>query len=205
MPLQGGDSKQGDLRIKRFMTMIDSMTEKELNSSDLKMLSQRSRVERISRGAGRRPEEFLELLGGLTLATVRSAQAGPELTLLGRMQKGRHLLCLIGRQAGLLAAPCHRCCSASAPAVALLPPGPCSAPCRCMPPAALLLCEAPACFVLAVSPSTPAGHPAAVQDLAAAALLQHSPQLLLSLPQLLSCPCISYASAFTQAMAALSQ
>ena len=67
MTLQGGDSKQGDLRIKRFMTMIDSMTEKELNSSDLKMLSQRSRVERISRGAGRRPEEFLELLGGLAL------------------------------------------------------------------------------------------------------------------------------------------
>lgn len=68
MTLQGGDSKQGDLRIKRFMTMIDSMTEKELNSSDLKMLSQRSRVERISRGAGRRPEEFLELLGGLSFA-----------------------------------------------------------------------------------------------------------------------------------------
>ena len=87
MTLQGGDSKQGDLRIKRFMTMIDSMTEKELNSSDLKMLSQRSRVERISRGAGRRPEEFLELLGGLTFANVRSTQAGPELTLLGHMRK----------------------------------------------------------------------------------------------------------------------
>ena len=110
MTLQGGDSKQGDLRIKRFMTMIDSMTEKELNSSDLKMLSQRSRVERISRGAGRRPEEFLELLGGLTFANVRPAQAGPELTLLGHVKGFKCHLCLLGLLANLLAAHSHKCC-----------------------------------------------------------------------------------------------
>ena len=45
------------------MTMMDSMTEKELNTNDIKVLTQPSRILRISRGAGRRPEDYHELLG----------------------------------------------------------------------------------------------------------------------------------------------
>ena len=43
--------------------MMDSMTEKELNTNDIKLLQQPSRVARISKGAGRRPEDYFELLG----------------------------------------------------------------------------------------------------------------------------------------------
>lgn len=59
-----GSEKQSEVRIKKFMTMMDSMTEQELNTNDIKILQQPSRVTRISRGAGRRPEDYYELLGG---------------------------------------------------------------------------------------------------------------------------------------------
>ena len=45
------------------MTMMDSMTEKELNTNDIKLLQQPTRVMRISRGAGRTPQDYAELLG----------------------------------------------------------------------------------------------------------------------------------------------
>ena len=60
--LQGSD-KQSEVRIKKFMTMMDSMTEKELNTNDIKILQQPSRVQRISRGAGRTPQDYYDLLG----------------------------------------------------------------------------------------------------------------------------------------------
>lgn len=60
--LQGSD-KQSEVRIKKFMTMMDSMTEKELNTNDIKVLTQPSRILRISRGAGRSPQDYQELLG----------------------------------------------------------------------------------------------------------------------------------------------
>ena len=60
--LQGSD-KQSEVRIKKFMTMMDSMTEHELNTNDIKVLQQPTRVARISKGAGRRPEDYFELLG----------------------------------------------------------------------------------------------------------------------------------------------
>ena len=60
--VQGSD-KQSEVRIKKFMTMMDSMTEKELNTNDIKLLQQPSRVARISKGAGRRPDDYFELLG----------------------------------------------------------------------------------------------------------------------------------------------
>ena len=59
-----GSDKQSEVRIKKFMTMMDSMTEKELNTNDIKVLTQPSRILRISRGAGRTPQDYHELLGG---------------------------------------------------------------------------------------------------------------------------------------------
>ena len=58
-----GSEKQSEVRIKKFMTMMDSMTEKELNTNDIKLLQQPTRVARISRGAGRTPHDYFELLG----------------------------------------------------------------------------------------------------------------------------------------------
>ena len=49
-------------RIRGWMTLMDSMTAAELDSSDIKMMSQPSRVQRITRGAGRHYMECLELL-----------------------------------------------------------------------------------------------------------------------------------------------
>lgn len=62
--MQQGSDKQSEVRIKKFMTMMDSMTEKELNTNDIKVLTQPSRILRISRGAGRTPQDYHELLGG---------------------------------------------------------------------------------------------------------------------------------------------
>lgn len=62
--MRQGSDKQSEVRIKKFMTMMDSMTEKELNTNDIKVLTQPSRILRISRGAGRTPQDYHELLGG---------------------------------------------------------------------------------------------------------------------------------------------
>mmetsp|Transcript_10253 Transcript_10253/g.26286 ORF Transcript_10253/g.26286 Transcript_10253/m.26286 type:complete len:494 (-) Transcript_10253:157-1638(-) len=57
-----GQEKESQARIKRMMTLMDSMTEEELNSTNIKMLTEPSRVDRIARGAGRRREDMLQLL-----------------------------------------------------------------------------------------------------------------------------------------------
>lgn len=57
-----GSDKQSEVRIKKFMTMMDSMTEKELNTNDIKLLQQPTRAARISRGAGRTIHDYFELL-----------------------------------------------------------------------------------------------------------------------------------------------
>ncbi|KAK9805289.1 hypothetical protein WJX72_011358 [[Myrmecia] bisecta] len=62
-PLFGqGNEKQSQARIKKFMTMMDSMTDKELDSNNPKLLMEPSRMERIARGAGRSRMDVWELL-----------------------------------------------------------------------------------------------------------------------------------------------
>ena len=55
------------------MCMMDSMTEQELNTTDVKLLSQQSRVERIAKGAGMHPYVYLEMLGECVSCTRRQA------------------------------------------------------------------------------------------------------------------------------------
>ena len=57
-----GQEAAGAARIKRLMCLMDSMTAAELDSTDVKMLSTPSRLERIARGAGRPVGEAVELL-----------------------------------------------------------------------------------------------------------------------------------------------
>ncbi|KAL4185520.1 hypothetical protein AMTRI_Chr10g231090 [Amborella trichopoda] len=56
-----GHEKESQARIKRFMTMMDSMTNEELDSSNPKLFNE-SRIMRIARGSGRRVGEVMEMV-----------------------------------------------------------------------------------------------------------------------------------------------
>lgn len=58
-----GKEKESAARIKKFMTMMDSMNNKELDSPDPKLWQQESRIMRIARGAGVHPNYVGELIG----------------------------------------------------------------------------------------------------------------------------------------------
>lgn len=58
-----GKEKESSARIKMFMTIMDSMTDKELDCPNPKVLQEQSRVMRLARGAGCNPYCVLELLG----------------------------------------------------------------------------------------------------------------------------------------------
>lgn len=60
--LPKGQEKESAAKVKRLMTLMDSMTDEELDSTDLKMLQDPKRMERIGRGAGRGPGDIVELL-----------------------------------------------------------------------------------------------------------------------------------------------
>lgn len=62
-----GKEKESAARIKMFMTIMDSMTDKELDCPNPKVLQEQSRVMRVARGAGCNPYCVLELLGARPL------------------------------------------------------------------------------------------------------------------------------------------
>jgi signal recognition particle subunit SRP54 len=57
-----GQEKQSQAKIKRMMCLMDSMTDEELDSTNLKILQDPKRMERIGRGAGRGPGDVVELV-----------------------------------------------------------------------------------------------------------------------------------------------
>lgn len=56
-----GREKESKTKVKRYMTMMDSMTNKELDSSNPKLMNE-SRVMRIARGSGHQVREVLEMM-----------------------------------------------------------------------------------------------------------------------------------------------
>jgi len=58
-----GKEKESAARIKKFMTIMDSMTDKELDCPNPKVLQEPSRIMRISRGSGCYPHFVVELIG----------------------------------------------------------------------------------------------------------------------------------------------
>jgi signal recognition particle subunit SRP54 len=102
----GGDNRDAEsaLRMKRFMTMMDSMTAAELDSANVKILADVPRILRIARGAGRPPGDVVELFeeykrmrtaivgakgqGGLMKAMGKSmnARGGPSAAQMAQMQ-----------------------------------------------------------------------------------------------------------------------
>lgn len=57
-----GHDEASQARIKRFMTIMDSMTDKELDSSATKIFAENGRVLRLSKGSGRPMYEVEALL-----------------------------------------------------------------------------------------------------------------------------------------------
>ncbi|GMP34538.1 hypothetical protein CsSME_00007361 [Camellia sinensis var. sinensis] len=55
-----GREKESQAKIKRYMTMMDSMTNEELDSSNPKLMNE-SRIMRIARGSGRHVREVMEM------------------------------------------------------------------------------------------------------------------------------------------------
>ncbi|KAL6610486.1 hypothetical protein ACP70R_040455 [Stipagrostis hirtigluma subsp. patula] len=56
-----GKEKEGQAKIKRYMTMMDSMTDEELDSTNPKLLNE-SRIARIARGSGRLVRDVRDML-----------------------------------------------------------------------------------------------------------------------------------------------
>ncbi|RCV17010.1 hypothetical protein SETIT_3G184500v2 [Setaria italica] len=59
--IEKGKEKEGQAKIKRYMTIMDSMTEKELDNTNPKLMNE-SRINRIARGSGRLVKEVVDML-----------------------------------------------------------------------------------------------------------------------------------------------
>ncbi|XP_004305069.1 PREDICTED: signal recognition particle 54 kDa protein 2-like [Fragaria vesca subsp. vesca] len=57
-----GNDKESQAKIKRYMTMMDSITDEELDGTNTKLMTE-SRIVRIARGSGRLVSEVMEMLG----------------------------------------------------------------------------------------------------------------------------------------------
>ncbi|KAH7446887.1 hypothetical protein KP509_01G080500 [Ceratopteris richardii] len=57
-----GREKESQARIKKFMTMMDSMTNAELDSTNQKLFAEPSRINRIARGSGHTVQEVQEMI-----------------------------------------------------------------------------------------------------------------------------------------------
>ncbi|KAL8151253.1 hypothetical protein V2J09_021061 [Rumex salicifolius] len=83
--MPAGQEKESQAKIKRYMTMMDSMTNEELDSSNPKMFNE-SRLMRIARGSGR---PILEVMGMLEeykrLAKIWSKMKGLKIPKSGEM------------------------------------------------------------------------------------------------------------------------
>ena len=64
------NEKQSAQRVKMFQCIMDSMTDKELDSTNPKLMEAPSRIQRIARGSGRHPQEVVMLLGALGCCAV---------------------------------------------------------------------------------------------------------------------------------------
>jgi len=60
--LPKGAEREGQAKMKRFMTIMDSMTDKELDATVPKIFQEPSRVHRIAMGSGRPPQEVMVLV-----------------------------------------------------------------------------------------------------------------------------------------------
>eukprot|EP01025_Chloroclados_australasicus_P010089 TRINITY_DN13955_c0_g1_i4.p1 TRINITY_DN13955_c0_g1~~TRINITY_DN13955_c0_g1_i4.p1 ORF type:complete len:491 (+),score=95.19 TRINITY_DN13955_c0_g1_i4:215-1687(+) len=62
MPMQAGNDRETSAKFRRFLTIMDSMTEKELDERDVRKLMEDSRIYRLAYGSGRAIIEVREML-----------------------------------------------------------------------------------------------------------------------------------------------
>nr|XP_016477211.1 PREDICTED: signal recognition particle 54 kDa protein 1-like [Nicotiana tabacum] len=80
-----GREKESQAKIKRYMTMMDSMTNEELDSTNPKLMTE-SRIMRIARGSGRLVHEVMEMLEEYKrLAKICSKMKGLKIPKKGEM------------------------------------------------------------------------------------------------------------------------
>ncbi|KAL2554908.1 Signal recognition particle 54 kDa protein 3 [Forsythia ovata] len=80
-----GREKESQAKLKRYMTMMDSMTNEELDSSNPKLMNE-SRIMRIARGSGRHLREVMEMLEEYKrLAKIWSKMKGLKIPKKGEM------------------------------------------------------------------------------------------------------------------------
>uniref|UniRef100_A0A0D9WIG1 signal-recognition-particle GTPase n=1 Tax=Leersia perrieri TaxID=77586 RepID=A0A0D9WIG1_9ORYZ len=60
-PMPEGHDKESQAKIKRYMTIMDSMTDAELDSTNTKLMNE-SRINRIARGSGRLVKDVMDML-----------------------------------------------------------------------------------------------------------------------------------------------
>lgn len=60
--LPKGNDKHSQVMVKRYITIIESMTEKELECTNIKTLQEPSRLERLAKGSGRGRQEVVMLI-----------------------------------------------------------------------------------------------------------------------------------------------
>lgn len=65
-----GKEKESAARIKKFMTIMDSMTNKELDCPNPKVFQEESRIMRLARGSGCHPYHVQELIGASGCSTL---------------------------------------------------------------------------------------------------------------------------------------
>ncbi|CAL4915588.1 unnamed protein product [Urochloa decumbens] len=83
--IEKGKEKEGQAKIKRYMTIMDSMTEKELDNTNPKLMNE-SRVKRVARGSGRPVQE----VAGMLEEHKRIAKIWSKLPLRGRRLNTNH-------------------------------------------------------------------------------------------------------------------
>jgi signal recognition particle subunit SRP54 len=80
-----GREKESSTKIKKFMTMMDSMTDEELDSTNPKLMTE-SRIYRVARGSGRSVREVHEMLEEFKrLAKIWSKMKGLKIPKKGDM------------------------------------------------------------------------------------------------------------------------
>eukprot|EP01026_Neomeris_dumetosa_P083735 TRINITY_DN97520_c0_g1_i1.p4 TRINITY_DN97520_c0_g1~~TRINITY_DN97520_c0_g1_i1.p4 ORF type:complete len:292 (-),score=51.33 TRINITY_DN97520_c0_g1_i1:391-1266(-) len=62
MPMQAGNDRETSAKFRRFLVMMDSMTEKELDEKDVRKLIEDSRIRRIAYGSGHSILQVREML-----------------------------------------------------------------------------------------------------------------------------------------------
>jgi signal recognition particle subunit SRP54 len=89
--LPQGSERAGQAKIKRMLCLMDSMSDTELDTCNMKILTDKKRMIRIARGAGKSPQAYIELLEEFKrLAKMMKGMKGMKMPKEGSRGRGGH-------------------------------------------------------------------------------------------------------------------